>query len=209
MFSVAAAVAVLYLLRRRLPERGIFSDTTPPAALFGVLGTASPSSLWPFSRVRRCSMRCSRMWRERTRHRPASSMSAPRRCPRRGPPDPGGAFPKVVQSLEIVGSATPRGTLYLASNVPPTPHYWIWQIEPMCDVQGGDCAPGGFCSGADQGVYMDINVKPLAQAGDPNPVAPPPAPGRTTGFLPPLPGTRVGTEYGGWLSAGQGCVGVS
>jgi len=29
-------------------------------------------------------MRCWRMWRERTRHRPASSMSAPRRCPRRG-----------------------------------------------------------------------------------------------------------------------------
>ena len=30
-----------------------------------------------------------------------------------------------------------------------------------------------------------------------------------TGFLPPLPGTPVGTEYGGWLSAGQGCVDVS
>jgi len=125
------------------------------------------------------------------------------------PPDPGGAFPKVVQHLESIGSGTPGGTLYLASDVSPTPHHWIWQIEPMCDLQGGDCMPGEYCAGADQGVYMDINVKPLAQPGDPDPVAPPTAPGRGLPFDTPLPGTPVGTAYGGWLPAGEGCVDVS
>jgi len=152
--------------------------------LFGVLGTASPSSLWPFSRVRALFNALLADVARADGPPPCVFDVCPAPLPPPGaPPDPGGAFPKAVQSLEIVGSATPRGTLYLASNVPPTPHYWIWQIEPMCDVQGGDCAPGGFCSGADQGVYMDINVKPLAQAGDPNPVAPPPAPGRRRAFF--------------------------
>ncbi len=129
--------------------------------------------------------------------------------PPEAPPDPGGAFPKVVQDLDPIGSANPGGTLYLASNVAPSPHYWIWQIEPMCDVRGGDCVPGEYCSGADQGVYMDINVKPLAQPGDPDPVAPPPAPGRPTAFLPPLSGTPVGEAYGGWLGGSPGCVDLS
>jgi len=124
------------------------------------------------------------------------------------PPDPGGAFPKVVQNLVSIGSAKPGGTLYLASNVPPDPQYWIWQIEPMCDVQGGDCAPGEFCAGPDQGVYMDINVKPLAQPGNPDPVAPPPLPGRPA-FVSPPPGTPVGSPYTTWLPAGEGCVDVS
>lgn len=125
------------------------------------------------------------------------------------PPDPGGAFPKVVQDLESIGSAAPGGTLYLASNVPPTPHYWIWQIEPMCDVLGGDCVPGDYCAGPDQGVYMDIDVRPLAQPGDPDPVTPPTAPGRGLPFDPPLPEIPFGSAYGGWLPAGEGCVDVS
>lgn len=132
------------------------------------------------------------------------------------PPDPGGAFPKVVQHLEPIGSATPTGTLYLASNSAPVPQQWIWQIEPMCDVLGGDCVPGDFCAGPDQGVYMDINVKPLAQAGnptlaqpDPPPIAPDPAPGRAGPFETPPPATPVGATYTGWLSANPGCVDVS
>ncbi len=58
-------------------------------------------------------------------------------------------------------------------------------------------------------MYVDINVKPLAQPGDPDPVPPPPAPGRSVPFNTPLPGTPVGATYTGWLPAAPGCVDVS
>jgi len=122
----------------------------------------------------------------------------------------------VVQHLEIIGAANPGGTLYLATDNAPNPQQWIWQIEPMCDVLGGDCVPGEFCAGPDQGVYMDINVTGLAQPGEvtpsqpnPPPVAPEPAPGRGAPFRAPPPDAAVGTPYTGWLPASPGCVDLS
>jgi len=132
------------------------------------------------------------------------------------PPDPGGEYPKVVQHLENIGAANPGGTLYLATDNAPNPQQWIWQIEPMCDVLGGDCVPGEYCAGPDQGVYMDINVRGIAQAGEvtptqPNPPAVPPEPAPGSGIsFPPVPlGVTAGTPYTSWLGASPGCVDVS
>lgn len=131
------------------------------------------------------------------------------------PPDPLGSYPLVVQDLALQGAAAQVGTLYLASDAPPAPHYWLWRIEPDCDVRGGDCVPGNFCAEQGGGVFMQIEVMPIAQPGPaptaeaptPEPVVePPPAPGRAAPFREPPDGTPVGATYTTWLPANPGCV---
>lgn len=131
------------------------------------------------------------------------------------PPDPLGSYPRVVQDLALQGAAAEVGTLYLASDAPPAPHNWLWQIEPDCDVRGGDCVPGNFCAEEGGGVYMQIDVKPIAQSGPPatpevpspdRVVSPPPAPGRSAAFPPPDDLIPAGSPYGTWLPANPGCV---
>ncbi len=87
------------------------------------------------------------------------------------PPDPGDSFPRVVQQMVNNGVAEQRGELFLAADSPPADQ-WIWQIQPMCDVRGGDCLPVEFCA-SEAGVYMKIEARPIAQPGPSAPPAPP------------------------------------